>query len=343
MKRIKQLLFVLISIILVVVLIKGSKFGKKLYTKYETIQALDHSELGTQIGEDEKRMAIDLKQGDIVSKKLLHLSEIEPVWNTISEGGNLKSEMSFVKQIDVYSIVYKSDSLLVNGFIVEPKKDGNYPVVIFNRGGNQYTGSYAKYKTLMSALYATGELAAEGYVVLATCYRENDEFGGNDINDVLSLTKTAHHVNKANANRIGMMGWSRGGMMTYLSLKNTNILKTAVVVNGPTELASLNTERPEMESVCEKLIPNYENNRSEELRNRSAIYWTDELSKNTSLFILCGSEDVQVNPNQAHQIDKKLNEIGYKHTFKEYKTDHKFTGKIDALYTDLSDWFGHEL
>ena len=64
-----------------------------------------------------------------------------------------------------------------------------------------------------------------------------------------------------------------------------------------------------------------------ELESRSAIYWTNELDKNSSLLILCGSDDKRVNPNQAKNIAKKLTEINYNFTLKELKTDHKFSNK----------------
>jgi dipeptidyl aminopeptidase/acylaminoacyl peptidase len=95
--------------------------------------------------------------------------------------------------------------------------------------------------------------------VIASCYRENDEFGGKNINDVLNLTKTVKELKKGDSERIEIFGWSRGGMMTYLALKKSDVIKTAVIGNGPTDLAQLIIERPKMETeVCALLIPNYE-------------------------------------------------------------------------------------
>ena len=50
-----------------------------------------------------------------------------------------------------------------------------------------------------------------------------------------------------------MLGWSRGGMMTYLALQKSDKIKTAIVGNGPTDLFGLISDRPEMES---KLLRN---------------------------------------------------------------------------------------
>jgi hypothetical protein len=51
--------------------------------------------------------------------------------------------------------------------------------------------------------------------------------------------------------------------------------------------------------VFAKLIPNYKNNKEIALEKRSVMYWADELDKNASLLILCGTQDKPVNPNQA--------------------------------------------
>lgn len=63
--------------------------------------------------------------------------------------------------------------------MAKPKKEGKYPCIIYNRGGNRDFGSLkvATGATLM------GMLAAQGYVVIASQYRGNaggegaEEFG----------------------------------------------------------------------------------------------------------------------------------------------------------------------
>ncbi|WP_375580092.1 prolyl oligopeptidase family serine peptidase [Marivirga tractuosa] len=241
-------------------------------------------------------------------------------------------------------IVYKSDSLLVNGIIAEPKKEGKFPVIIFNRGGNKEIGKVAKAKTLFTLVLATSKLVEEGYVAIASCYRENDEFGGDDIHDVLNLIETSEEIEKADPNRIGMFGWSRGGMMTYLSLKHTDKIKTAVVGNGPSDMEALIKDRPEMEKwVYAKLIPNYEKNKKEELAKRSVLYWIDELDKDASLLILYGTEDKSINPNQSEKLAQKLTAINYDFTLEKFKTDHKFSNMQKERDAILIDWFNKKL
>lgn len=344
MQRIKQISKVIGTIVLLIGLYIGALIGKKYYNAHAAMESLTDTILGIEITTKDKVQAIHLSSGQIHSKKRIELSEIPPLWEKIARNDTLMSEFKHLEAINFFAITYKSDSLLVNGIIAEPKAAGEFPVIIFNRGGNQEFGKVSKAKTLYSVVYGTSKLVEEGYVVLASCYRENDEFGGEDINDVLNLTKTAQYIEKANPERIGMFGWSRGGMMTYLALQKSTLIKTAVVGNGPSDLAALIIDRPEMETnVCALLIPNYEINKERELQKRSVIHWADELDKNASLLIFCGTEDQRVNPTQAEKIAEKLSEINYDYTLRKFQTDHKFSGKRMELDELLVQWFNEKL
>ena len=111
---------------------------------------------------------------------------------------------------------------------------------------------------------------------------------------------------RVDSTRIGMYGWSRGGIMTYLALTKTNKIKTAIIGGAPTDLLSLLDQRPEMEKVYTELIPNYLTNKKTELMNRSAIYCTDKLCRTTSYLILHGKNDWRVDYLQAAKIVSEL-------------------------------------
>jgi dipeptidyl aminopeptidase/acylaminoacyl peptidase len=279
------------------------------------------------------------QNGKIISKKLVDISQT-PIWSKISQDNELHSDFEHLKILNFYFITYQSDSLEVKGILVEPKKDGKYPVVIFNRGGNR-DFSPLSLGTMMN--YAS-KLAAEGYVIIGSNYREEDEFGGTEINDVLYLTETVKEIEKADSKAIGMFGWSRGGMMTYLALKKSNKIKTAIIGNGASDLFYTIVERPILETnVFAECIPDYWKNKEAELKKRSAIYWADELDKNSSLLILCGTNDKRVNPAQADKIARKLSEINYDFELKKYETDHYFTEYKDELNELVIDWFNKRL
>ena len=136
-------------------------------------------------------------------------------------------------------IIYSSDGLRVRGYISYPSdKSKKYPCVIWNRGGIGNKGAIDSF----TARGIYGQLASWGYVVFATQYRGNDggegqdEFGGDDVNDVLNLIPLADEIDNADATKWGIEGWSRGGMMTYLALTRTNLFKCAIVNGLSSEL-----------------------------------------------------------------------------------------------------------
>ena len=279
------------------------------------------------------------QNGKLISKKLVDISKT-PIWNRISQDNELKPNFEHLEKLDFYFITYQSDSSKVRGLLIEPKNQEKYPVVIFNRGGNRDFGRL----TVATMIMYTSKLAEQGYVIIGSNYREKDEFGGAEINDVLNLTETVKEIKKADSNCIGMFGWSRGGMMTYLALQKSDKIKTAIVGNGPTDIFGLISDRPEMESkVISECVANYEENKESELKKRSVIYWADELDKNSSLLILCGTNDKRVNPNQADKVADKLTEIDYDFELRKFETDHYFSEYKSELNKMVIEWFDKRL
>ena len=279
------------------------------------------------------------QNGKLISKRLVDISKT-PIWERISQDNELHSDFEHLRKLDFFFINYQSNDLIVRGLLIEPKKEGKYPVVIFNRGGNR---DFAQL-TVSTMIMYTSKLAEQGYVIIGSNYREKDEFGGAEINDVLNLTETVKEIEKADSSCIGMFGWSRGGMMTYLALQKSDKIKTAIIGNGASDLFDTAKFRPKMETnVFAECIPDYWNNRESELKKRSAIYWADELDKNSSLLILCGTNDKRVNPEQTDKIAKKLKEINYDFELRKFETDHFFTEKKAELNELLTEWFNKRL
>jgi len=220
-------------------------------------------------------------------------------------------------ETESYGFHYFSDGLKIKAYMSVPKAEGVYPVIIFNRGGNRNFGELNDIR----AMIILNELAANGYVALASNYRGSsesegqEEFGGADVHDILNLIPVASTVEKADTSRMGLFGWSRGGMMTYKTLMESCKFKAAVVGAGMANMFRSAEERPEMESgVFAELIPNFENNRDEELRNRSAVYNIDKLCNTTPILILHGSSDWRVSPKDALQMADSL--YAHKHPFR---------------------------
>lgn len=154
------------------------------------------------------------------------------------ESTNRKRAKKNSKHVFAYRIVYHSHGHKVVGFIVEPRgRQSTLPCIIWNRGGSKNFGSI-RHGHIFGGI---GDLASLGYIVIASQYSGNDgsdgtdQMGGDDIHDVLTLYKILSQYKRADIKRVGMYGWSRGGMMTYLSLSKVNWIKAAVVGGAPTD------------------------------------------------------------------------------------------------------------
>ena len=219
--------------------------------------------------------------------------------------GNEAVENSVVEKI-----TYKSDGLKVKGYLAYPADTSQrYPVVIWCRGGIGNAGVIDSF----NARGMFGQLADWGYVVLAPQYRGNDggegkdEFGGGDLNDVLNLTDAAEELAFADTANIGVEGWSRGGMMTYLALTKTNIFKAAVVTGGIADLRCNAGESRFMRKLYQTVMGEYETESfREKCSSRSVVNFVDKMSKHTPLLIIHGTEDERVLPRDSLDLSYKL-------------------------------------
>jgi dipeptidyl aminopeptidase/acylaminoacyl peptidase len=221
---------------------------------------------------------------------LTRLETVEPAIRTI------------LAQVDLKSMTYLSDGLKVKGYLAVPKRGDRLPCLIFNRGGNRAFGAL----TDGSAARVLGKLATWGYVVVASQYRGNaggegrEEFGGADLQDVLNLIPLLESLSQADPSRIGMYGWSRGGLMTYLALTQTDRIRAAVIGGGMSDAFDTVKQRPEMDTgQFAEVIPDYLQHKDAALRARSPVLWPERLHKHTPLLLLHGSADWRVHPTQA--------------------------------------------
>ncbi len=215
----------------------------------------------------------------------------------------------YLDSIDIYKITYMSDGLKVNGYLVRPKAKGKFPAVVYNRGGNRDFGALNDFK----AVFILARIASWGYVVGASQYRGNmggegrEEFGGSDVRDVLNMADALSSLSYVDKDKMGIYGWSRGGMMTYLALTRTCRFKAAIVGAGLSDLWKWMETRPDtIESVYGENIPHYATRTSYVLNERSAIKKVDQICKTTPILILHGSADWRVSPLMALDMAQAL-------------------------------------
>lgn len=135
-----------------------------------------------------------------------------------------------------YFVTYPSGSLTISGILNVPSTPGPHPALVLNHGH------------IDPAIYTNGRglmreqdyLARRGYVVLHTDYRNHAQSSkdpGNEVNVRLGYTEDAINAVLAlrtsqyvDPNRIGMLGRSMGGGITYnVLVAQPGLVKAAVV------------------------------------------------------------------------------------------------------------------
>lgn len=80
---------------------------------------------------------------------------------------------------------------------------------------------------------------------------------------------------------------------------------------------------PTSKNVFGELAPNYATNKEAALKERSAVFWADQLCKTTPLLIMHGSSDWRVPPEEALEMVQKLYEVKHPLRFILFEgTDH---------------------
>ncbi len=238
----------------------------------------------------------------------------------------------------VKKITYISDGHTVSGYFAHPlKTDKKYPLLIWNRGGSKKDGMIDKF--LARGIF--GEMASWGYVVLASQYRKDDEFGGNDINDILNLFPIAENISFCNTDKIGMEGWSRGGMMTYRVLSLTNKVKCAVIISGLADLFRSENNNDDLADVYFKLFGTEdEGEYINRKKIRSAVHFADKINKDTKLLLIHGTADDKVSHQDSVDMYELLKKSGVQCELKLIDNgDHYLKSHREEVAKLRKEWF----
>jgi len=236
----------------------------------------------------------------------------------------------------VEKIIYLSDGLKIKGYLAYPKDNENkkFPCIIWNRGGYENKGAIDKF----SARGMYGLIASWGYVVFASQYRGNagsegkEELGGSDVNDILNLIPLADEIPFADKDKWGMEGWSRGGMMTYLTLMRNSNFKCAVLVGAISNLKDYVLTSDNRNSIYKKIIG--EDNFEKKLEKRTIINFVEKLPRIPYL-LMHGKSDETIPVEQTIEIAKKFDELNFNYEIKLFEEgDHylkKHRKEVDEL------------
>lgn len=249
------------------------------------------------------------------------------------------------QHVQAYTFHYESLGNTIAGFLVAPAGDRSklLPVIIFNRGGNKDFG-ITKPGMLFKHI---AEMARWGYAVIGSQYPGNslseghDGFGSEtDIQSILDLYPLIQRLSTADEKRIGMLGESRGGMMTYLSLTKANWIKCAVTIAGAADLVRQTTLRPEMQNVFIETFGGSE----EDKRQRSAVFWPEKFPDNVPILLMHSTTDWRVSPLDSMDLAAKLYEHKKPFSLMVYDSgDHGLSQYKKEWQGQAKNWFERHL
>lgn len=206
---------------------------------------------------------------------------------------------SYRKNLRCRTITYNSGGHLVTGWVIKPKMVGKRPLIIFNRGGNRSYGAW----TFADIFARLLPLAMEGNIVVASQYRGSDlpqestekidQFGGDDVQDVIAITQYALRLPEVDRKKVFMIGQSRGAIMSFRTLREmpSNTFRAVAIVSGEYDMHHTVRVRPEFETLLRNVVPDFEKNRQAELDKRSVVRWFDKLPRNVPILVVHGEDD----------------------------------------------------
>lgn len=243
------------------------------------------------------------------------------------------------QSLDAYRITYLSQGHKVNGYIIEPKEGGNLPCIIMNRGGAKEFGIW----TASDVFNMMSYFAFSGYIVIASQLsgcggsEGQEEVGGSDVQDILILGEVLKEHPRANSERIGMMGHSRGGMMTYRALAEVDWIRAAVARAGLSNMFRNYEQRPKLKAFHAGC---YDVESEVELQRRSAVCWPEKFCKTTPLLLTHGTGDNRVSVLDSLELASKLYEHQVPFRLHVYEgADHSLSQVRREEWKAIETWF----
>src|SRR5262245_8200774 len=236
-------------------------------------------------------------------RQLQQQAETDKTWRKASEGEMVMEKITYRSRVG---------DLDIPAFVFQPVK---------LRGPKGHAAIIWVHENIRGHLYEhyipyIREATAKGYVVIAPEYRgsigygkafyDAIDYGGTEVDDVV----TAFEVLKAkypqvDPSRVGIMGWSHGGMITLLSiLRNPATFKAAVamvpVTNLFQRLAWKGVERQHQAIDPQNRYGGLPHERQDIYKDRSPLYQIDKLQ--IPLFVGVTRNDQDVNIEEDMQL-----------------------------------------
>ncbi len=240
-------------------------------------------------------------------------------WTRGSEPRRLTREndalLAEVRLSEVERITFpSSDGTEIQGFVTKPpdfEAGKRYPTILWIHGG-----PVSQFSTAFQSIWQV--FAASGYLVVAANPRGSSgrgeafshaiwaDWGNLDYEDVNAAIDHLIGLGYADPDRLGVGGWSYGGILTNYVITKTNRFRAAVTGASETDYrAAYGNDHYQLEWEMELGLP-WE---SPDLYNRlSPISSVHQVT--TPTLVLCGEQDWNVPLSQSENLYQSLRRLG---------------------------------
>ncbi|RZN70664.1 MAG: S9 family peptidase [Candidatus Methanolliviera hydrocarbonicum] len=215
-------------------------------------------------------------------------------------------------------IRYKSfDGLEIPALLYHPKIEGKekLPAIVNPHGGPTFQWSRG-FDPIAQFFVSKGYVVLQPNVRGSTGYGVEfrdacmKDWGGKDLKDLVRGAKFLNTLPYVDSNRIGILGGSYGGFLTYLAItKEPSVWNAGAAMRGITDLPTLyESYPPDWKIGLKEQMGDPEKNR-ELWGDRSAVNFAQNLR--SKILIVHGVNDFRCPVQQARMFRDKLLELGY--------------------------------
>lgn len=257
------------------------------------------------------------------------------------------------REFECLRLQYHSDTASVEAWLYKPVQIGDtlMPVILYCRGG---MGNFGKLEPV--DLVNFQKMAEAGYLVLATQYRfagaigKYDEHGGIDVNDVVNLQAVYRSIAYADTANVFLYGYSRGGQMCYQASRRMHVNAIATAAGTADWLFRINDRRefvdgwsdadsPETDYLgFKKVFANWDSDSLNILRERSAVYWADQIG--APVLLMHSRQDNRVECEHSLKLAERLQFFKKEYAMIVYdEPSHSLPFRYFDSYDQMFNWF----
>ena len=265
---------------------------------------------------------------DIAFVDIVRLAGPAPAYQ--KETGTAFKDSLLDNQLKFYSYVFIPKSA---------RQNKKYPLLVFPHGGVHSSFS-------SGSVHILREMLSQGYIVIAPDYRgstgygrgfyENIDYGGLENEDVLAARDyMVENYDIVDADRVGIIGWSHGGMITLMNLLRYPEKFVCGYAGVPVSDVGyrLSYQSPDYSKnyTVEYHIGATPEEKPEEYARRSPVTYAKQLVRPLRIVTCTNDDDVSVT-----EVQRMIDSLTFHHREFEYKVFPKMPGahafeRIDSM------------